>query len=56
MRRLTIGIALLFAFVAAFTRLDLLYSHRFFDVTGRAQWIWDNHRLAERRGWPDRLD
>ena len=47
MRRLTIGVALLFAFVAAYTRLDLLYSHKFFDVTGRAQWIWDNHRLAD---------
>src|SRR6266568_5188846 len=46
MRRLTIGIALLFAFIAAYTRLDLLYSHKFFDVTGHAQWIWDNHRLA----------
>ena len=43
---MTIGLVLLFALVAAYTKLDLLYSHKFFDVTGRAQWIWDNHRLA----------
>ena len=46
MRRLTIGIAALFVFTAAFTRLDLLYSHKFFDVTGRAQWIWAQTRIS----------
>lgn len=32
----------------AFSRLELLYGHKFFDVTGTAQWIWDAHRLADR--------
>lgn len=46
MRRLalTLGIILLLTF--AFSRLDLIYSHKFFDTTGRAQWIWFNHRIA----------
>jgi hypothetical protein len=46
MRRLTIGVAALFVLTAAFTRLDLLYSHKFFDVTGRAQWIWAQTRVS----------
>jgi hypothetical protein len=33
--------------VAAFSRLELLYSHKFFDNTGRAQWIWPAHRMAD---------
>jgi hypothetical protein len=33
--------------VAAFSRLELLYSHKFFDNTGRAQWIWPEHRMAD---------
>jgi hypothetical protein len=45
-RRFTLGAAALFLFTAAFTRLDLLYSHKFFDVTGRAQWIWTQTRLS----------
>jgi hypothetical protein len=46
MRRLSIAFALLFLFTFAFSRLDLLYSHKFFDNTGRAEWIWYNHRIA----------
>ncbi len=38
--RITIVVVLGFLFIAAFTRLNLLYSHKFFDVTGRAAWIW----------------
>src|SRR5438105_2845877 len=45
-RRLSIAIAALFVFTAAFTRLDLLYSHKFFDVTGHAQWIWAQTRIS----------
>jgi hypothetical protein len=33
--------------VAAYSRLNLLYSHKFFDNTGRAQWIWPEHRMAD---------
>ena len=29
-----------FLLVAAFTHLNAVYSHKFFDVTGRAKWIW----------------
>ena len=46
MRRLTISVAALFLLTAAFARLDLLYSHKFFDVTGRAQWVWAQTRVS----------
>lgn len=45
-RRLTIVLLALFAGVAAYSRLDLLYSHKFFDITGRAEWIWAQHQLS----------
>ena len=45
-RRLTFGLLGIFAFVAAYSQLDLLYSHKFFDITGRAQWIWPQHQLS----------
>jgi len=38
------GFLLLVTF--AVSRLELLYSHKFFDNTGRAEWIWVNHRIA----------
>jgi hypothetical protein len=38
--RITIVVALGFLFIAAVARIDLLYSHKFFDRTGRAEWIW----------------
>lgn len=34
----------------AIDRLWLLYAHKFYDVTGRAQWIWAQHQLS--RGMP----
>src|SRR5947209_12856338 len=46
MRRLAIGLLALFAVTAAYHRLDLLYSHKFFDVTGSAQWIWAQHQIS----------
>ncbi len=46
-RRLIIIAAAIFVVVAAFSRLELLYSHKFFDNTGRAQWIWQQSRLAD---------
>jgi len=45
-RRLVIALLALFGLVAAFSRLDLLYSGKFLDVTGRAEWIWPQHRLS----------
>ena len=46
MRRLSIVFGFLVLFTFAFSRLQLLYSHKFFDNTGRAEWIWVNHRIA----------
>jgi len=46
MRRLSIVFGFLLLFTFAFSRLDLLYSHKFFDNSGRAEWIWVNHRIA----------
>jgi hypothetical protein len=45
MKRLSAVFIFLFLFVGAFTTLDRLYSHKFYDVTGRAQWIWDPHPM-----------
>jgi hypothetical protein len=47
MRRLAILAGAIFVIVAAFSRLELLYSHKFSDNTGRAQWIWPQNRLAQ---------
>jgi hypothetical protein len=46
-RRLLIIAASIFVIVAAVSRLELLYSHKFFDNTGSAQWIWQKNRLAD---------
>jgi hypothetical protein len=46
-RRLLIIAASIFIVVAAFSRLELLYSHKFYDNTGRAQWIWQQNRFAQ---------
>lgn len=45
-RRLTLAIGLMFVFAAAFSRLHLLYAHKFFGITGSAQWIWAHHRMS----------
>jgi hypothetical protein len=47
MRRLTIVVALIFAFTVAFTLLDRTYSRKFFDITGDARWIWAQHRMND---------
>src|ERR687885_2985841 len=39
-KRLTIVIVAAFLFTAAFAHLEATYSHKFFDVTGKAKWIW----------------
>src|SRR3954454_9535563 len=46
-RRLLIIAAAVFVIVGAISRLELLYSHKFFDNTGTAQWIWQQNRLAQ---------
>ena len=49
MRQLTFALAFLFVLVFAFTRLELLYGNKFYDVTntGNAQWIWMPLRMAD---------
>jgi hypothetical protein len=46
-RRLFIIAAAVFVVVAAASRLELLYSHKFFDNTGTAQWIWQQSHFAD---------
>lgn len=46
--RLSATVGLIAGFVVAFFQLQLLYSHKFFDATGRAEWIWQRHELARR--------
>jgi hypothetical protein len=46
-RRLLIIAAAVFVIVAAVSRLQLLYSHKFFDNTGTAQWIWQQNRFVQ---------
>lgn len=45
-RRLITLLIAVVVITAAFSRLDLLYSHKFFDVTGRARWIWARHQIS----------
>lgn len=45
-RRLTIVILLGFLFTAGFTHLNRVYGHKFYDVTGRAEWIWARQELS----------
>ncbi|HEX8255135.1 MAG TPA: hypothetical protein VF846_18480 [Thermoanaerobaculia bacterium] len=47
MRRLAIAGLFVFVFTAAFAKLERTYSQKFFDVTGRAQWIWAPHRMSD---------
>jgi hypothetical protein len=41
-----VAFAFLFIAAAAFSHLHRTYSQKFFDVTGRAQWIWAQHRMS----------
>jgi hypothetical protein len=50
MRRWSLALLAVFIFTFAYNRLDLMYAHKFFDVTGDAQWIWARHPLS--RGIP----
>lgn len=46
-KRLAIVLAFVFVFTAAFAHLERTYSQKFFDITGRAQWIWAQHRMSD---------
>jgi hypothetical protein len=45
-RRLTIVLAFLFVFTAAFSTLVRVYSQKFFDRTAGARWIWAHHAMS----------
>src|SRR5262245_46520106 len=45
-RRLTLVAAAAVLITFSLSRLWLLYAHKFYDVTGRAQWIWAQHQLS----------
>jgi hypothetical protein len=46
LRRLTVIVTFVFLFTAAFSTLYRLYSKKFFDVTGQAEWIWPSHQVS----------
>ncbi|HVG23685.1 MAG TPA: hypothetical protein VND45_05980 [Thermoanaerobaculia bacterium] len=46
MKRLTIVLAFLFVFTAAFNHLVGVYSEKFFDRTATARWIWARHNMS----------
>lgn len=50
MRRIGAVLAFVFIVVAAFWQLELMYSHKFYDQTGRAEWIWGRREIT--RGTP----
>ena len=45
-RRWSIVIVIGFLFIAAFTHLNAVYGHKFYDVTGRAEWIWPRVQMS----------
>jgi hypothetical protein len=47
LRRLLLGTLLGLLLFSGTVGLNALFSHKFFDTTGEAQWIWDQHRLAD---------
>ncbi len=46
MRRLTFVLVFLLLFTAAYSGLYRLYSKKFYDVSGRAEWIWPSHQIS----------
>lgn len=45
-RRLAVVVVFILVFTAAFAHLYRVYSDKFFGITGRAQWIWAQHRMS----------
>lgn len=46
LRRLGVVVVFLLVFTAAFSHLDRVYSDKFYGNTGRASWIWAQHRMS----------
>src|SRR5688500_10997296 len=45
-KRLTAVVIFIVVFTAAFAQLHRVYSDKFFGITGRAEWIWAQHRMS----------
>ena len=45
-RRWTIVLVAGFLFIAAFSQLNAVYGHKFYDVTGHAKWIWPRVEMS----------
>jgi hypothetical protein len=45
-KRLTVVVIFIVVFTAAFAHLHRLYADKFFGITGRAEWIWAQHRMS----------
>jgi len=46
LKRLGVVVIFLLVFTAAFAHLHRVYSDKFFGITGRAEWIWAQHRMS----------
>lgn len=46
MKRLTVVVAFVFVFTAAFSHLTGVYSQKFYDRTASASWIWARHSMG----------
>ena len=46
MKRLTLVLAFILFFSAAFSALNRIYSNKFLATTGEARWLWAHHRMS----------
>lgn len=46
LKRLAVVVILILVFTAAFAHLHRVYADKFFGITGRAEWIWAQHRMS----------
>ena len=47
MKRLTLVLAFILFFTAAFSTLNRIYSNKFLATTGQARWLWPHHRMSD---------
>ncbi len=45
-KRLGVVVIFILVFTAAFAHLHRVYADKFFGITGRAEWIWAQHRMS----------
>ena len=46
LRRLAVVVIFIVVFTAAFAHVHRVYADKFFGITGRAEWIWAQHRMS----------